>query len=69
MASTLSAPTAARGWTGVLMANRIPKNDFYVSVSADKLVELIKTACPPNTSTVRSRCFTDEDCITAGSRG
>ena len=38
-------------------------NNSYVYIPADKLVELIKTACPPNTSTVRSRCLTDEDCL------
>ena len=37
-------------------------NNSYVCIPADKLVELIKTTCPPGARTMLRDCLTDKEC-------
>lgn len=47
------------------MAKRIPKNNSYVRIPADKLEAIIETGCPPVSGYERcTHCIgTDGDCI------
>lgn len=37
-------------------------NHSYVYIPTDKLVELIKTTCPPGARTMLRDCLTDKEC-------
>lgn len=59
----ITAPTAAREWTVIAMAKRIPKNNSYVCIPADKLAAIIEQWCPPIFGDVVGEQCVDEDCI------
>jgi hypothetical protein len=44
------------------MAKRIPKNNSYVCIPAEKLEAIISQCCPPITSVMHSLCLAHEDC-------
>ena len=44
------------------MGKYAANNHSYVFIPADKLVELVKTACPPRARNMLRDCLTDTEC-------